>query len=75
MRKAQEKGTHTVSEWIVLCRKFKFRCACCGKRRPLTKDHIKPISKGGSDDITNLQPLCASCNSSKGAHTIDYRYT
>ena len=29
-------------------------------------DHIKPKSKGGTADLSNLRPLCSKCNLSKG---------
>jgi len=43
-------------------------CALCGLAGAgLTIDHIVPLHHGGSNDPTNLQILCISCNSSKGA--------
>ncbi|MGR2681567.1 HNH endonuclease [Chromobacterium haemolyticum] len=39
----------------------------CRSTQDLTIDHIKPLSKGGSDDLANLQFLCRPCNSAKGA--------
>lgn len=66
-------GRHTAQEWQALCAQYKGRCAACGKKRPLTKDHVVPVYFGGSDDISNLQPLCKYCNSKKGTRTIDYR--
>lgn len=39
----------------------------CGISEALTLDHIEPLSRGGSDDLENLQFLCRSHNSQKGA--------
>lgn len=43
------------------------RCRHCGATENLSLDHIKPWSLGGSDEPDNLQTLCRSCNSRKGA--------
>lgn len=48
-------------------------CLRCGSKEKLTVDHIKPISKGGTDDFHNLQPLCESCNQWKADREIDFR--
>lgn len=44
-----------------------YACLHCGTHVSLTIDHIVPVSKGGAHDDDNLQTLCRSCNSRKGA--------
>lgn len=44
-----------------------YECKACGSKSKLSLDHIKPVVLGGSDDPQNLQTLCRSCNSRKGA--------
>ena len=46
----------------------KFTCQYCGASAPdviLQIDHIKPVSKGGTNDIMNLVTSCRDCNSGK----------
>ncbi len=45
----------------------RYRCVGCGDWHNLAVDHIYPTSKGGSTELRNLQTMCKSCNSSKGA--------
>jgi 5-methylcytosine-specific restriction endonuclease McrA len=72
-RRRGAEGTHTDAEWLALCAQYGHRCLCCGKRKPLTRDHVVPLIKGGSNTIDNIQPLCRSCNSRKHDKDIDYR--
>lgn len=45
-----------------------YRCRECGatnKETRLHVDHIKPVAKGGTNDLSNLQTLCEECNRAK----------
>lgn len=58
-------GSHTEAEWQAILTRASHRCAACRKKKILHRDHIVPVSKGGSNYALNIQPLCKSCNSSK----------
>jgi len=70
-RKKKPTVRHYKTVFKKLLHKYKFRCVECGSEEKLTIDHIKPVSKGGTDDLSNLQILCKSCNSRKGAKWED----
>ncbi len=73
LRRAREAGTHTKQIWLDLVAEFDSRCVICGRRGPVSKDHIVPIYQGGSDAIENIQPLCKPCNSRKGPDSTDWK--
>jgi 5-methylcytosine-specific restriction endonuclease McrA len=62
-------GSHTYDEWQTVLELFAYACAYCGCdiKGCVTKDHILPVSAGGTDDIENVVPACRRCNSRKGA--------
>jgi 5-methylcytosine-specific restriction endonuclease McrA len=78
-RKALKKangGRFTAAEWRALKEFYGFACLACGMREPdaqLQPDHVKPLAKGGSNSIDNIQPLCPACNRKKNVKHIDYR--
>ena len=75
LKKLGNGGSHTIGDWDNLKAQYNWTCPACKRSEPeikLTADHIIPLSKGGSDDIINIQPLCGSCNSKKYVGTNDF---
>lgn len=69
------EGSHTLGNWQTLKAQYNLVCPSCKRSEPrikLTEDHIVPLSKGGSDNIENIQPLCLSCNSRKHVRIKKY---
>lgn len=66
----RRKSTGYISGTIryEVLKRAKFRCELCGisaDEKALEVDHILPRNHGGSDDISNFQALCYSCNATK----------
>jgi 5-methylcytosine-specific restriction endonuclease McrA len=75
-RRARERGsagTYTREEWNSLCEKCRYSCLKCGKNVKLEPDHIVPLARGGTNFISNIQPLCHDCNFNKMTNIVDYR--
>lgn len=50
-----------------------YKCQYCGRhvtefkpREALTRDHLVPLSRGGTNDWTNVITACSPCNTRKG---------
>lgn len=69
-------GKITVQQWREIKALYGCICLRCGKQEPeitLTLDHVIPFALRGINTISNVQPLCEFCNTSKGVKVIDYR--
>jgi 5-methylcytosine-specific restriction endonuclease McrA len=64
----------TAEQWKYILTFYGNKCLKCGTTKNITADHVIPLVKGGAHDMTNIQPLCKSCNSSKHSSIIDYRF-
>lgn len=73
-REAGATGSWIWSDFMRIAHRFDFCCAYCGEKpsdEAVTPDHVVPLAKGGFDSAANLLPACRSCNSSKGARSLD----
>lgn len=75
-RKKNAIGYCSYNDWIIMLDICNNRCLLCYSTENLTIDHVIPLAVFlGTNYISNLQPLCHSCNSSKGNRIIiDYRW-
>lgn len=69
-QKRANGGDFTLAEWEEIKDLFGHRCVYCGQVTELTRDHLIPISKGGTHDYGNIVPACQSCNSRKGTRIV-----
>lgn len=52
-----------VHKWVAFRERFPIpQCLECGSEDNMTVDHIIPRDADGTDDLSNLQPLCLQCN-------------
>ena len=68
---AEQRRMLSASMRYDVLRRDKFRCVLCGATAKdgvqLHVDHIRPLSKGGKTEMSNLRTLCDRCNLGKGA--------
>lgn len=62
----------SVQDWQTILNVFGHRCAYCDARNvKLERDHVVPVTRGGSFGIDNVVPACRTCNA--GKRTSDLR--
>lgn len=67
-------GAYTAKQSRELLDRCNHSCLNCSSQARIELDHIIPVSLGGCNCISNIQPLCRKCNAAKGnRRTTDYR--
>jgi 5-methylcytosine-specific restriction endonuclease McrA len=77
-RKLEANGSFTKKEFEAKLKLYKGKCHWCMKpiEGSVHRDHVIPLSRGGSNDISNIVPSCSKCNLSKNdklPHEWGYR--
>ncbi len=71
VRLAKNGGVYTINDVKALRLRQNGICAGCRERKQrLEIDHILAVTRGGSNDPSNLQLLCRRCNASKGTRDM-----
>lgn len=65
LKRARTSHVVTARDWTRLKSRYHHKCAYCQLSKPLTLEHVVPLSMGGLHSIGNILPACATCNSSK----------
>ena len=63
-----KRRNHTRQEWIAKMASHGLQCHYCEcslTTETVTKDHLTPTCRGGSDLIENIVPACLPCNQKK----------
>lgn len=64
-------GYWTARQWERLCARTGGRCAYCGQpTKQLSPDHIQPLAHGGTNDFSNIAPVCMPCQLRKGSKPV-----
>ncbi len=72
-KKLQAEGFHTLEEVLVKLKNQKYKCYYCdiSIKTKYHRDHMIPLIRGGSDDISNIALTCPSCNLRKNMMTAE----
>lgn len=73
VKAAKAIATHTDAQWYAKVRAAGDKCHYCKRSCMLVthKDHVVPVSRGGSNSIDNVVPACVDCNTAKSSMTGD----
>lgn len=69
--KLKKLGALPAGAWDIILEAWNYSCAYCGEETELQRDHVIPLCKNGTNDVTNIVPACFKCNRDK--HTENLR--
>lgn len=69
--KVSKRNTERIPGWaktrLIVLRRDRYHCYVCGEATAVEVDHIVPIARGGSHELTNLAAVCPPCHRRKTA--------